>query len=257
MSVLWNEEQRNALGLSIKEHQLLDTLHKKGPLNTMELSFEAKVARVTAMRLLRTLKVRGFVARQTLTNEVRWSLVSPELQVKRLQKLLADMPGSSAKTTLPLSDVAKITIFRGGEEMYETNVQFLTAHAGERLYAIEPSGLYRYILQVPLKKWIHVNSLIKQKKIVIESIVEDDFEAEVSKHADRALAKSFMDTVSEVYVVPKGFLNSSTEVLIFRDQALFLDWEQLVGVEIKNPSTVKILKGVFELLKQSSRPLSA
>ena len=64
--MLWTEEQRQALGIKRKEQQLLDALHKKGTLNTVELAFEAKIPRVTVMRLLRPLKTRGFVARQTL-----------------------------------------------------------------------------------------------------------------------------------------------------------------------------------------------
>lgn len=252
MAVLWTDEQRRALGLKPKEQRLLDVLYKKGTLNTVELSFEAKIARVTAMRLLGTLKARGFVARQTLKNEVRWSLVRPELQAKRLQKIFTDIPGNKQRSTLPLSDVAKVSVFRGAEEMYETNAKFLIAHPGERLYSIEPSAMWPHVLQVPVEKRLHINSLINQKKIIIESIVEDDFEIQIAKHAAVVHGQSMMETANELYVLPKGHLNSSTEVLIFRDQALFLDWEQLVGVEIKNPSTVKILKGMFELLKRSA-----
>ncbi|MCX6819947.1 MAG: hypothetical protein NT019_01505 [Candidatus Adlerbacteria bacterium] len=251
--MLWNEEQRQALGLKKKEQRLLDALHKKGVLNTMELAFEAKLPRVTAMRLLKILRERGFVARQTLLNEVRWSLVRPELHIKRLQKIFADMPGSSGKTTLPLSDVAQVTVFRGADEMYQTNVKFLAAHAGERLYAIEPSGMWRHIVQVPVEKWLHVNHLIGQKKIVVEAIVEEDFEIQIYKYANKYLLESLTGLTSELHSIPKGYLKSSTEVLIFRDQALFLDWEQLVGVEIKNSSTVHLLKGMFTLLKSQSR----
>ncbi len=251
--MLWNEEQRQMLGIKKKEQRLLDALHKKGTLNTMELAFEGKVPRVTTMRLLKNLRERGFVVRQTLLNEVRWSLMNPELQVKRLQKVFADMPGSSQKTTLPLSDVAKVTVFRGAEEMYETNVKFLIAHAGERLYAIEPSGMWRHIVKVPVQKWLHVNRLMGEKKIVVEAIVEEDFEKQITKYADIALMESLTGLANELSVIPKGYLDSSTEVLIFRDQALFLDWEQLVGVEIKNPSTVHLLKGMFSLLKSQSK----
>lgn len=244
------------MGLNNKEHSLLNTLYNEGHLNTSALAFKAKIPRVTSMRLLRALQQRGFVYRQALYSEVRWHLVRPELLLKKYTKLFEGEPGATTQKALALTDVARVTVFRGAEEMYETNVRFLIAHAGERLYAIESSGMWRHIVQVPVQKWIHVNNLMAQKKIIVEAIVESDFETQITEHADISLAQSLTTLAHELYVIPKGYLNSSTEILIFRDQALFLDWEQLVGVEIKNPSTVKMLKGMFDLLKRIGQPVN-
>jgi DNA-binding MarR family transcriptional regulator len=250
--MLWTEEQRRALGVNKKEQQLLDALYKKGVLNTMELAFEAKVPRVTAMRLLKILRERGFVARQTLLNEVRWSLVRPELHIKRLQKIFTDMPGTSAKNALPLSDIASVSVYRGAHELLESNRAFFAGHPGERLYAIEPNGIWKHFAKVPQDEWVHVNKILKQKKIIVELIVEADYKKSLT-HVKESLQDSFLDLAAETYLVPPGALHSSTEICIFRDSALLLDWEQLVGVEIKNPSTVHLLKGMFTLLKSQSR----
>ncbi|MBY0472934.1 helix-turn-helix domain-containing protein [Patescibacteria group bacterium] len=249
--MLWNEEQRQALGIKKKEQRLLDVLHKKGTLNTMELAFEAKVPRVTVMRLLKNLKERGFVARQTLLNEVRWSLVRPELLVKRIEKTFSNMPGNS-KNTLPLSDIASVHVYRGPHELLESNKKLFAAHPGERIYSIEPNGVWRHIAKVPAQDWVHLNKLLKQKKIIVELLIEEGYES-YFKSIERPLQESFFALVGETYIFPKNLMRSSTEVLIFRDSALFLDWEQFVAVEIKNSSTVAMFKGMFSLLKSHSR----
>lgn len=249
--VLWTEEQRRFLGISEKEHSLLNSLHKIGHQNTRELAFNAKVARVTAIRLLRGLHKRGFVSKQTLRTEVRWYLTRPDLILKRFAGLFENVEGIKT-ASLPLSEIANVTVFKGPQEMFESNKKFLVAHAGERLYSIEPSGIWKHVNQIPAKDWVHLNSLLMQKKVVIETMVEEDAKAHMQRHIDPTYAQSFLDLSNEFHVLPKGFLNSSTEIVIFRDQAFFLDWEQLVGVEIKNPSTIKLLKGMFELLKRAS-----
>ena len=85
-------------------------------------------------------------------------------------------------------------------------------------------------------------------------LVEEGYKSSL-QHVELPFQESFLSLAVETRVFPKGLLHSSTEVLIFRDSALFFDWEQLVVVEIKNPSTVQIFKGMFNVLKLQSCPV--
>ncbi len=242
------------MGLEKKESALLDVLYRGGPQNTSALAYEARLPRVTAMRFLKKLRARGFVSRQTLKREVCWSLMRPELILRRAERIFANTPAFAAKDILHLSEIGSVTVFRGPEEMLESNQKFLVAHPGERLYSIEPNGIWKYFAKVPVKEWVHLNSLIKQKNIIVETLIESGFQEVLGEHIDKSLEESFLSLIHEVWVLPRGTLDSATELLIFRDEAFFYDWSQFVCVSVKNPSSVRLLKGMFQLLKETAEP---
>ena len=250
---MWSEKQRLFLSINKTEHKLLSTLQKHGSLNTRTLSFEADVPRVTAIRVLRRLLRRGFVSRQVLKLETRWSLINPSLLERKLNRD-TDASRVAPKETI-LSDVASVTTYRGAQEMFASNRKILIAHAGERIYCIEPNAIWKHAAKIPATDWIHLNRLVKQKGIVAEVILEQGFEKVLGMSVQKDWSDSFFAFASDVRVVPRGALSSGTELIIFRDQALFLDWEDLVTVEIKSPNTLKVLRGMFRALQFTATPL--
>ncbi len=249
---VWTKEQRVALGLSEKESKLLDVLGKYGPLHTSALAYHASLPRVTTMRILKILLERGFVVRKEESRAVVWSLVDPALLEKRLVHLF-EIPGVFKRRNIGLSEVGNLTIYRGVTGMIESNERMLIAHAGERVLAIEPNGIWKHFGAVQSDDMLTLNLLWKEKQILIEMIAEEGFEKIIDEQINPELGKSFLSLATDIRVVPQGMLDSATEVLIFRDQILFTDWAYLVGVEIKNPSTVRVMKAMFRMLQNNGR----
>jgi len=250
---LWTKEERIVLGLNDKEVLLLETLHKQGALNTSVLSYEASLPRVTTMRILKTLKDRGFVTRYTKKREVVWSLVEQKALEKRFAGLFGD--STDSQKTTELSEVGSLVIYRGVEEIIAGNEKILATHKGERLLAIEPNGIWKHVSRTPQESITHLNKRFKEKQILIEIVVEEGFEKAIAESVDPELAETFLALAVDVRVVPARFLDSATEVLLFRDQVLFVDWAHLVAVEIKNPSTIRVMRAMYRLLQESGRSL--
>lgn len=249
---LWTKEERIALGVNDKEFTLLSVLHKEGAQNTSTLSHKASLPRVTTMRILKTLKERGFVTKLTKSREVVWSMVKPRTLEKRLLEMFGGNDDEQKVTEL--SEVGSLIIYRGIEEVLASNKKILEANSGGRLLAIEPNGIWKHVPATHQGVITDMNLLFKEKQFVMEMVIEEGFEECLALNADPRLAETFLKTVVDVRVVPARFLDSATEVLIFRDQILFIDWAHLVAVEIKNPSTVRVLRAMYRLLQESGRP---
>ncbi|MDB5187914.1 MAG: hypothetical protein JWO50_434 [Candidatus Kaiserbacteria bacterium] len=245
---MWTESQRLFLNLSKKELAVLKILHKKGPINTTELAFESKIPRVTTIRIARKLWRRGFIARQTLRREIKWSEVDRETIQKRLMTQVETSTVTLGGKEIELSEVASVTTYYGADAMLESNKKLLVAHAGEKFCSIEPNGMWKHMAKVSPKEWQELNNIYKNKGVMVDMVLEEGFEKAIGI-VDKELKSSFFSLASEVRVIPEGIVSSSTEVLIFRDQALFMDWEQYIAIEIKNPSTVKLIKGMFKALQ--------
>jgi hypothetical protein len=138
--------------------------------------------------------------------------------------------------------------------MIESNRRMLIAHPGERVLAVEPNGIWRHFAKIQSKEVHELNLLWGKKKILVEMVTEEGFEEVIQSHVTPDIESSFLSLAIDIRVVPKGILDSSTEILIFRDQVLFMDWAHLVAVEIQNPSTVRVMKAMYRMLQKSGSP---
>jgi hypothetical protein len=252
---VYTKEQQQFLGLSSKELQLLKVL-EKSTFNTSEVSIKAALPRITALRLLTRLHKRGFVSRHKAAREVRWSLVSPKLVHKRLELGQEEREKTAFGKLIPLSDIASVSIYRGHHEMLLSNQKFIqSGHAGERLYCIEPNAIWKHVAKVPAADWVHLNGILKQKQIIAEIILEPGYEKALG-YVEDLLSESFFAISKDTRVMPAEVMQTPVEILIFRDQALLADWEQLIAVEITSASMVKTLKGLFITLQNISTPIT-
>lgn len=247
---IWTKEQRQVLGISEKEYTLLQVLAGTEKSNTSAVAEVAKIPRVTALRILGGLKKRGFVTSRIQGKAVMWSAVPPADIEKNYMKLFSAHEHVSSPTTL--SEVGSLTIFRGAEGIIETNRRILNAIMGERVLAIEPNGIWKYVAQSSQDTWTHLNTLFKQQNIQVEMITEEGFERHL-EIVDPELRHTFLDIISDISVVPERLLDSATEILLFRDQIFFIDWAHEVAVEIKNPSTMRVMRAMFRVLQESGR----
>lgn len=251
MKFLTNE-QRGILGLSPKEGRLIEALHKHTVLNTSELAHHTSLPRVTTMRLLKGLLARGFVSRKEKGKFVLWSTVTKDVFKKQFDSLF-DSGKDTHFFAAELSEVGSLRLYHGIEAMIESNRRMLVAHPGERVLAVEPNAIWKHFAKVQSKEVHELNLLWGTKKILVEIVAEEGFEEVIKSHIAPDIESSFLSLAIDIRVVPKGVLDSSTEILIFRDQVLFLDWAHLVAVEIQNPSTTRVLKAMFRMLQKSGR----
>lgn len=251
------KKQQHWLGVDVRAARLLNHLAKEPGLSTSALARLAKVPRVTTLRVLCSLQKRSLVTRKKVAREVQWfALSAEELRNKTVDVL--GVPPTDEKGVLgfrlPLSEVGALTVYRGLAEILASNKKLQLAHAGERVLAIEPNGVWKHFPQQEMAVWVDLNVEFQKNNLIIEMVTEEGFDTEIRHCASEQFSSSVYGLAKDIRVVRAGFLDSATEVLLFRDQALFIDWAHVVAVEIKNPSTVRVLRAMFRLLQASGRP---
>lgn len=252
---VYTKTQQQFLGLSGKELRLLKVL-EKSPLNTSEAAKKAALPRVTVLRLLSGFYKRGLIVRHKAAREVRWSLVAPKLVRKRLELSQEERERTAFGKLIPLSDIASVSVYKGYHEMLLSNQKFLqTGQAGERFYCIESNAIWRHVAKTPTADWVHLNNLLKQKKIFAEILIEPGYQKALG-FVEGKLTDSFFAISKDTRVLPAELMQAPIEIMIFQDKALIADWEQLIAVEITSASMVKALKGLFVTLQNISRPIS-
>jgi len=247
---IWTKQQRLILGLSDKEIKILGVLESEEKLNTVTVAERSNAPRITTRRILQRLVDRGLVVRAKRGRSVWWTLVSPAKFESKVATIFKDS-GVFLTSHIGLSEVGSLTIYRGVEEMIESNRNMLIAHPGERVLAIEPSGLWKYFAKIDPVPIHQLNLLLKEKQILIEIVAEEGFDQILTDSVDTGVGQSFLSLAVDIKVVPPGTLDSATEVLIFRDRLLLMDWAHLVAVEIKNPSTLRVIRAMFRTLQSS------
>lgn len=248
---LWKKEQCVALGLNKKESKIVETLYKHDTLNTSALAYKAAIPRVTTIRLLEKLHARGFVVRVEKNRSVEWTLTNPKQIEKRLLGIFANL--QTPQQHIPLSEVSSLSVYYGIDAILESNKKMLKTKAGGRILAIEPNGMWKHFPHESSPSWEKLNKLFKQKNITVDLIVEEGFNAILEKEIHTGHTESFFDLVTTVRVVRSGVLDSSTEILIFQDQVLFTDYTNLTAVEIKNPSTVRVIRAMYHMMYDKGR----
>ncbi len=246
----WTKQQCTILGIDNKEARILDVLSSTAGTNTVAVAEKSFIPRITTRRILQKLVSRGLVTRTKLKQSINWTLVSPTVFEKKIASIFQDSDLFHTRN-IGLSEVGSLNIYRGVKEMIESNRKILIAHTGERVLAIEPNGIWKHFAKIDPEPVHQLNLLRKEKQILIEMVAEEGFKEVIGNIVHPNVINSFMSLAVDIKVVPAGTLDSATEILIFRDQLLFMDWAHLVAVEVKNPSTLRVIKAMFRTLQSS------
>jgi hypothetical protein len=142
----------------------------------------------------------------------------------------------------------KKTMLKVWESMAEKNIG--------RFYAIQSTrSLLNTINLFKPGEFIPINNAIKKNKIIVESIArEDALPTYLNTYKDdpkiqRGIIDSFRGRMTDTTLVKNDYLNNNAELLLTSKSAFLMNWEQEVGIEIKNKDMIDFLKELFDLAK--------
>ena len=258
---MFSPEEITLLGLSPKEARLLNSLTST-PENPSTLARKSKLKRTSLYSLLEHLRRRGLVQKKKQGKRWYWQII-PQPQLQEQLFNLAEHHRVNRKTVekevgLIASEESQYKIYRGKEKLNSLYAELGQLPKHTRLYGIQPNLSMATALKNTSPGLItQINESIKQKGVVVEAILAEDFlsyylKALGQKPANaKKILKSFSDRLAVTTYVPKDILNFEAELLFYNQTLLILNWKELSAVVIKNKEIVGIMTALFNLAKLS------
>ena len=245
------------LGLSHREQKIYNGIHAT-PRTVAEIARAASVPRMTAHYCLLRLLERGVIERVKRDGYFLYRRIPQE---KLFMNALPQSEMPAGVLTIPITKDTETVVYRGLQDIYKRYENICRENAHQRVRCIQTTESTRHIVNDFSRKEVdHLNALISKNKIICDVIVEEDiFDpmfAKFQKDGKGAFEKYlgvFLDRISVTYVLPKHFISFKNDMLLFKDVAMFIDWEKQIAVELRNKEIVRMCLDLFETFKTHAR----
>lgn len=228
------KDKDTVLKLSVAEKKLLSVLSAIESKSPADLTREALLPRTTVMRTLKSLQGRGFAISSKNKNRTVWQLITSEV-------LGISMSGKSSKEFIPLRGVSVLT-----QTLYSL-LESLPRNG--RFTGVQPTAsAAESIRKMGVEGVIKINELIKNKHIIVQGVLEEDFLPRLYALYGASWLKSFRGRLAHTVVIPKQYLKYRADVYVIGEQAMLVNWHDETGVLIKNRDVVGLLKSMFSFL---------
>ena len=231
-----------ALGLSPKEHKVLDVLRQMAM--AQKISRIAKLAELpqaTASFILRKLEKRKLVTRVKCINHFEW----------KYRNNLDIVENSSTDTFANTFMSVKF----GMTEITKEFLKILELAPAERLYSIQGAGISKSVLKkIDIKFLYFFHNAVKKKKIIIEGVIAESVMNLFNKMTAEQIS-SHLDRLTLVYVLPDELINFPLDIFIFRDNVLLVDYEVERLVHIEDSALAQSYKALFKVAEEFGKKI--
>ncbi len=243
------------LQLSRKEVSILENLDENGNYTVADISRISRLPRMTLYPLLQILRKRGLLDYKRQGKRRYWFSTSPEALGQTLTKLGYDI-SQNKKLSVSVEDHTGFTLINGKEELFNVWRELAEDNPGERIRAIQPTkSLLSALQNYKPGEFVPINNAIKENKIVVESLIrEDTFPSYIATHKNnpkvqKEILESFIGRSADAVFTSNKYLNNDSDLMITKDSALLINWQNQVGVKIENKDMVMFLYELFELAR--------
>lgn len=243
------------LGLSLRERKIYRATSEHGG-TVAVIAKNAALPRMTAHYAVARLFARGLLERKKRRGRFFYQRVSQEELFRRVLPE-AGMPFGSL--SIPLTQEVGVTLHRGKKNIYVFYEKLCRENAGKRVRGIQTTVSTRYIFENYTKKEIDtLNALISRNNLIGEEIVEEDFFDPFFQKSKNNFANSleiFLDRLGVTYVLPKNSITFTSDMVLFKNVATFIDWEREVAIEINNDEIMRMCSDLFESFKHEAHKM--
>lgn len=241
------------LGLSSKERRVYRSLDET-PLPVSEIRKETSLPRMTVHYALERLWKRGLLERVKRNKRFLYSRVPWE---QLLKQLLPTQGVPEGGTRIPVSESADIIIHKGWNGIYAMYKRITEENKGQRLHTIQTTFSTKHIFEnYSLEQLDSLHELMKENEIIVEDIVESDFfEPVFSRFGEEdfeSAVNSFLDRLTVTYVLPENYIDFTTDMVIFKDVVVFIDWSKQIAFEVKTDQIVEMCMNFYEILREKA-----
>ena len=251
-------ENLKLLGLSRKAEKVLLAL-QGGADTPLLLARVTKVSRTAVYAILLSLKKRGLAQTHTTNGKKHWALV-PEREIEetlyKTKRVLLKIP-EGREEVHGLSD-STVIVHRGKEAIRNILGDLLTAHRGERFYALIGDGAaanWNKIFSV--QETNRFNRTLKANNIIAETIVQDGWLERQTRELGVSWARDFEGRTTRVNAIDSEYFAHGAQVWIFKQSIYLMALGEELVVEIRNSEIQKMLLQFIKFIQNNSAAIDA
>jgi sugar-specific transcriptional regulator TrmB len=249
------------LGFTAQDLDILNALDTQ--MNISELAERLKIPRTSLYSMLSNLKRRGFIETVIVGKRKEWRAVQTQRLAAHIGELYSSMQNvrdtKGEKVSLVTSRNTGFVLHKGKEHLVRLYKRMLDLHKSERLLILQPNQSTEIVMaKFPKGEMNNINKYIQKNKIIVEAIIHENAiphyvesmkKIGATKEHIREAFSAVNNRVADTTYIPKEYLTVKSEVYIMNDVALIMNWEEEVGIEIKNSDMVGMLKEMFTFIK--------
>lgn len=224
------------------------------PFTVANVTKKTRLARMTCHYILIRFLKRGLVSRMKRQRHFLYTKISPE----EVATHIATLSDSVGKSELPsTSRDARVSVHKGKQSIYALYEKVCKESVGERVYTIQPTASTKYIFDhYSVHELDRLHVLMGENELIIDDIIEEDFFQPIyEKHGAgfESAIQTLLDRMTATYALPEGSLASKSDMVIFGDVVLFIDWKEEIALEIRVAEIVALCLDLFKTFKSQTR----
>lgn len=254
----WENKYLKILGLTGTETSILGVLTTAKSIQM--IAEDTSLSRTGVNYALKKLIGMKLVTYALFGRRKLYSSITAKAFSQKLKNILGEIEISSKDkkgTGIRVSKESQFTIHVGIKEVVEAYSRIASTNQNTRIKAIQGYKSWITIVEkLSPNELVQFNQSIRENHLIIDGILQENQYARyadyLKKHpgsTNTASAKSLTGRMADYTAIPSNFFDVFSEIWIFKNTVIIINWNEEVAIEITNQEMMAFLRDMFEFVK--------
>jgi len=262
--MIWFNKSFKILGLSDNEIKILDVLDSEKSIQ--DIARDTSLSRTGINYLVSILLKRGLIEYVKKGKRKNYIAIDNN-KISELFKKALDEIGIINKerkgARIITSPKDEFVIHVGAKEIVPAYTRIAYENRNERIRAIQHHRSWSELVnKITKKQLVDFNESIKANHLIIDGMLNEsaykEYEKEIKSNPSKneEAIKSLEGRMADYTLFPDNIFNYDTEIWLFKNTALIINWKEEVAIEITNTNMAGFLQDMFEYVKSGGSKLN-
>lgn len=224
-------------------------------ISVAELARLTKIPRTSLVYMLSSLTKRGLLKK--IKNKKRFFYIKNSIE--EIQNLTNKIPQffDPSLSVFTLPTYKDIRVYKGVDAIMKIQLETMgSVPIHSRIKAMQTNiSLTSLFDNTPVDYTIKFNKLISDRKVILDAIIEDGMYDVLKKYWNidptegKRLTPTFGNRTTDYVSLPNGILNFNTELWMYLDVVIIINWSEKIAIYISNSEIRSMLEALFNVCK--------
>jgi len=260
-SMNWRHKSFKIFGLSLTEEKILGALEMAKSIQ--DISTDTDLSRTGINHALKNLIKKEIVQKLKIGKRRIYIAITPNQLVEKMQVTVDDvLLGYSDKkgARIKTSKENEFIIHVGAAEIVPAYQRIASVNKNERIKAIQHHRSWQELLEkISPAQLVDFNQSIVKNHLILDGMLNESayesYQEEIKNNPqkNKEAIKSLEGRMADYTVFADNFFNYDSEIWLFKDTAMIINWHEEVAIEITNANMAGFLNDMFEFVKMGGR----